>query len=286
MHSQTRRLLMAFSLVAVPLAATLTYAQGRSASGLELTALNRSVDACTDFYQFACGGWLAANPIPADRARWGRFDELREKNLEMMRRVLHPAASGRDPAGEKNGGYYAPRMDEDTINRRGATPLGPDLKNVASLQSVDRLPELVAELHKTGVNALFGFGAEGDFKDTSTVIAIAAQGGMGLPDRDYYFRDDPRSAEVRKQYEAHVAKMLTLAGTPADRAAADAATVMRIETALAKASLDIVARRNPANQYHKMSVAELQQLTPRFNWARYLRGVAAPSFSAINVTEP
>src|SRR3954470_3719565 len=286
MHSQTRRLLMAFSLVAVPLAATLTYAQGRSASGLELTALNRSVDACTDFYQFACGGWLAANPIPADRARWGRFDELREKNLEMMRRVLDLAASGRDPAGKKIGDYYATCMDEETINRRGAAPLEPDLKNVASLQSADRLPELIAELHKTGVNALFRFGAEGDFKDTSTVIAMAAQGGMGLPDRDYYFRDDARSAEVRKQYEAHVSKMLTLAGTAPAQAAGDAATVMRIETALAKAALDIVARRNPANQYHKMSVAELQQLTPRFNWTRYLRGVAAPAFSAINVTEP
>src|SRR3954464_13710718 len=163
MHSQTRRLLMAFSLVAVPLAATLTYAQGRSASGLELTALNRSVDPCTDFYQFACGGWLAANPIPADRARWGRFDELREKNLEMMRRVLDLAANGRDPAGKKIGDYYATCMDEDTINRRGATPLGPDLKNITSLQSVERLPELVAELHKTGVRAPLAFGAEGSF---------------------------------------------------------------------------------------------------------------------------
>src|SRR4051812_49663498 len=127
MHSQTRRLLMAFSLVAVPLAATLTYAQGRSASGLELTALNRSVDACTDFYQFACGGWLAANPIPADRARWGRFDELREKNLEMMRRGLGLAGGGRGPAGEKKGGYYAARMGEENNNPRGAPPPRPEL---------------------------------------------------------------------------------------------------------------------------------------------------------------
>src|SRR5204863_7777440 len=139
--------------------------------------------------------------------------------------------------------------------------LAPGLKTIASLPNVERLPELVAELHKTGVNALFGFGAEADFKEASTVIAIAAQGGMGMPDRDYYFRDDARSADIRKQYEAHVAKMLTLAGSPAAQATSEAATVMRIETALAKAALDVVARRNPANQYHKMTVAELQQLT-------------------------
>src|SRR3954452_25537732 len=140
MHSQTRRLLMAFSLVAVPLAATLTYAQGRSASGLELTALNRSVDPCTDFYQFACGGWLAANPIPADRARWGRFDELREKNTALLRGVLEQAATGRDPSAKKIGDYYATCMDEETINLRGATPLAPDLRNIAALQSADRVP--------------------------------------------------------------------------------------------------------------------------------------------------
>jgi len=286
MHSHTRRLLMAFSFVALPIAGTLTYAQTRSASGLELTAVNRGADPCSDFYQFACGGWLVANPIPADRARWGRFDELREKNLEVLRRVLEQAAAGRDAATKKIGDYYATCMDEETINRRGATPLEPDLKNIASLQGADRLPELVAELHKTGVNALFGFGAEGDFKDATTVIAVAAQGGMGLPDRDYYFRDDARSVDIRKQYEAHVAKMLALAGTSAAQANTDAATVMRIESALAKAALDVVARRNPANQYHKMTVAELQQLTPRFNWTRYLRGIAAPTFNAINVMEP
>src|SRR5438105_11703693 len=128
MHQRTRQLLTAFSVVALPVAAALTYAQTRSASGLELPALNKSVDPCTDFYQFACGGWLAANPIPADRARWGRFDELREKNLGMMRRVLDQAASGRDPSSKKIGDHYATCMDEETINRRGAAPLAPDLK--------------------------------------------------------------------------------------------------------------------------------------------------------------
>jgi endothelin-converting enzyme/putative endopeptidase len=286
MHSHTRRLSIAFSVVALPIAAALTYAQTASQSGLELAALNRSIDPCADFYQFACGGWLASNPIPADRSRWGRFDELQERNSEILRRVLEQAAAGRDPASKKIGDYYATCMDEQTINRRGAGPLAPDLKNIAALQNVDRLPELLAELHKIGVNALFGFGAEADFKDASTVIGIAGQGGMGLPDRDYYLRDDAKSVDIRKQYVEHVTKMLTLAGAPAGQAAADAATVMRVETALARAALDIVARRSPENMYHKMTIGELQALTPRFGWTRYLRAIAAPNVTAINVTEP
>jgi endothelin-converting enzyme/putative endopeptidase len=234
MHGHTRRLLTAFSVVAVPLATSFTYAQTRSTSGLELTALNRSADPCTDFYQFACGGWLAANPIPADRARWGRFDELREKNLEILRRVLEQAASGRDAATKKIGDYYATCMDEATINRRGATPLEPDLRNIAAVQSVDRLPELLAELHETGVTALFGFGAEGDFEDTSRVIAVAAQGGMGLPDRDYYFRDDARSVEIRKQYQEHIATPPRSCGSkapsPKRRSTSSPAATRRIST--------------------------------------------------------
>jgi endothelin-converting enzyme/putative endopeptidase len=248
--------------------------------------MNRSVDACTDFYQYACGGWLANNPIPSDRPRWGRFDELQERNYELLRRVLEEASAGRDPATKKIGDYYATCMDESTINRRGITPLDPDLKNIAALASVDRLPELLAELHKIGVPAFFGFDAEGDFKDASTEIAFVAPGGIGLPDRDYYFRDDARSNEIRTKYVAHIARMLTLGGMPAADAAKAAAAVMAIETAFAKASLDRVARRNPEMIYHKVSPAELQAMTPRFDWPRYLRGVNAPPLSAVNVMEP
>lgn len=309
MHREIRlRLLLAFALVALPLAAVFARAQADrvpprdttapstsavtaagSASGLQLSALNRSVDACTDFYQYACGGWLAANPIPSDRARWGRFDELQERNFEVLRGILEKASqagSSGDAGTRKIGDYYATCMDEAAINRRGVSPLDPDLKNIAALASVDRLPELLAELHKIGVGAFFGFDAEGDFKDASTVIAFVAPGGLGLPDRDYYLREDPRSTDIRSKYVNHIARMFALGGLAPAQSATAAATVMRIETALARAALDQVARRNPEMIYHKLPQADLQALTPRFDWSRYLRGVAAPPLAGLNVMEP
>jgi endothelin-converting enzyme/putative endopeptidase len=292
MQTPSRRLLAAFVFISLPVATVLSHAQTGSApstnasvSGLDPALFNKSVDACTDFYQFACGGWLAANPIPADRPRWGRFDELSEKNDEVLHKILEAAAAGRDPAEKKIGDYYATCMDEQAIDRSGVTPLEPDLKNIAALNSVNRLPELVAELHKIGTGAFFSFGSEPDMKNASVVIAGADQGGMGLPDRDYYFRDDARSIEIRKQYVDHVAKMLTLAGESADAARKDADAVMRVETALAKAALDRVSRRDPEKVYHRLTPEELQKLTPNFDWSRYFRGIGSASITAINVSE-
>jgi endothelin-converting enzyme/putative endopeptidase len=294
MHAPSRRLFAAFVFISIPVATVLLHAQqggsaqptNASVSGIDLTQFNKSVDACTDFYQFACGGWLAANPIPSDRPRWGRFDELSEKNDEVLRKVLEAAAAGRDPAAKKIGDYYATCMDEQAIDRSGVTPLEPDLKNIAALTSVNRLPELVAELHKIGTGAFFSFGSEPDMKNASMVIAGADQGGMGLPDRDYYFRDDARSIEIRKQYVDHVARMLTLAGESADAARKNAEAVVRVETALAKAALDRVSRRDPEKVYHRLTPEELQKLTPNFDWSRYFRGIGSPSITAINVSEP
>jgi endothelin-converting enzyme/putative endopeptidase len=288
MQRPSRRLIAAFVFISLPVATVLLRAQAAatpatsaSTSGLDPVLFNKSVDACTDFYQFACGGWLAA-----DRPRWGRFDELAEKNDVVLRRVLDAAAAGRDPAAKKIGDYYATCMDEQAIERSGATPLAPDLKNIAALTGANRLPELVAELHKIGVGAFFSFGSEPDMKNASIVIAGADQGGMGLPDRDYYFRDDARSVDIRKQYVDHIAKMLTLAGVPAAAASKDAQAVMRLETALAKAALDRVARRDPEKIYHRLAPAELQALTPNFDWSRYFRGIGGPPITAINVAEP
>jgi putative endopeptidase len=293
MQRPSRRLLAAFVFVSFPLATVLLHAQAGSApplsastAGIDSVLFNKSVDPCTDFYQFACGGWLAANPIPADRPRWGRFDELSEKNDEVLRRVLEDAATGRDPAAKQIGDYYSTCMDEQAIERSGAKPLELDLKNIAALTAVNRLPELLAELHKIGVGAFFSFGSEPDMKNASVAIAAVDQGGMGLPDRDYYFRDDPRSIEIRNQYVDHVTKMLTLAGEPAATASKDAEAVMRLETALAKAALDRVARRDPEKIYHRVMPDELQKLTPNFDWARYLKGTGGPAITLINVTEP
>jgi len=284
-----RRHLIALTLVALPLATALTVAQSQpppSESGLQLTAMDRSADPCTDFYQYACGAWMRDNPIPPDRSTWGRFDELQEKNNETLHRILERAASGGDAESKKIGDYYASCMDEAAINSKGIAPLQPVLKKIAALRSASELAPLVAELHPIGVNVFFGFGAEADFKDASLEMAIADQGGLGLPERDYYFRDDPKSMEIRKEYINHVAKMIEFLGEKPEEASSVAGRVMAVETALAKGALDAVSRRDPTKIYHKMTPAELQTMTPNFQWSQYFTGIGAPAIYALNVTEP
>jgi putative endopeptidase len=257
-----------------------------SASGLQLDALDKAADACTDFYQFACGGWIAKNPVPPDRASWGRFEELQERNNETLHKILEAAAAGRDPESKKIGDYYASCMDETAIDGKGAAPLDPLLKKIAAVTSVADLAPLVAELHTVGVNVFFQFGSQADFKDASVEMAIADQGGLGLPDRDYYFKDDARSVDLRTQYLDHLARMSALLGLAENQAKASAQQIMNIETALAKNALDAVSRRDPNKVYHKMSNAELQALTPQFPWNRYFTGIGSPPVYALNVAEP
>jgi putative endopeptidase len=257
-----------------------------SASGLQLDALERTADACTDFYQFACGGWIARNPVPSDRASWGRFEELQERNNETLHTILEAAAAGRDPESKKIGDYYASCMDETAIDVKGAAPLDPLLKKIAAVTSIADLAQLVAELHTVGVNVFFQFGSQADFKDASVEMAIADQGGLGLPDRDYYFKDDAKSVDLRTQYLDHLARMSALLGLAENQAKASAQQIMNIETALAKNALDAVSRRDPNKVYHKMSNAELQALTPQFPWNRYFTGIGSPPVYALNVAEP
>src|SRR5262245_23684143 len=281
-----RRIVLAFIFVALPLAAALAVAQQASQSGLQLDAMDRSADPCNDFYQFACGGWIKNNPIPADRATWGRFDELQERNNETLRKILENAAAGKDAEGKKIGDYYGSCLDEAAINSKGLAALDPLKNKIDQLASVTDLPPLVAELHTIGVPVFFSFGAEADFKDASLEMAIADQGGMGLPDRDYYLRDDPKSVDLRKQYVEHIGNIAKLVGVAAEGAPQIADTVLRFETALARGALDNVARRDPNNIYHRMTPAELQALTPNFQWSRYFSGLGAPPIYALNVTEP
>ena len=302
----TRRLVSAAVFVALPLAAMLTVSQTRvgaqqprvpagpaspsspapSSSGLQLDALDKTVDACTDFYQFACGGWIAKNPVPPDRSGYGRFDELQERNNDTLHTILEAAAAGRDPEFKKIGDYYASCLDETAIDAKGAGPLDPLLRKIAALASVNDLAPLVAELHTIGVNVFFQFGSQADFKDASVEMALADQGGLGMPDRDYYFKDDAKSVELRAQYVDHIAKMSALLGAAGDQAKASAQQAMAIETALARSALDAVSRRDPNKVYHKMSNAELQALTPGFAWSRYFSGIGSPPVYALNVTEP
>ena len=255
----------------------------------DLDAVDRAVDPCTDFYQFACGNWLKNNPIPPDQSRWGRFNELAENNQFVLRDILESAglpSAQRSPGNQKIGDFYATCMDEEGIETKGIAALQPELDRIAQLKSKADLPAYLAHLHISGPNAFFGTGSEADFKNSSTVIAIVGQAGIGLLDRDYYFRDDPKSRELREKYVQHIQNMFQLLGWTPEKAKAASETVMRIETALAKVSLDRLALRDPNAIYHKMPVSELQALSPAFDWNRYFAAIPSPKFSDLNVGMP
>ncbi|MBZ5556735.1 MAG: M13 family metallopeptidase [Acidobacteriia bacterium] len=286
-----RRLIVAFTFVALPVAATLGAAQSArpaaAPAGVELDALDRAADPCTDFYQFACGGWVAKNPLPADRRSWGRFQEVQDRNFTILRRILEAPGNER-PEGDrkKASDFYAACMDEPGIEANGLAPLGPELATINALSNPDDLPVLVAHLHGIGVQTLFRFGSQTDLRDATQQIADVDQSGLGLPDRETYLKTDTRSAEQRGQYVAHVEKMFTLAGIEADRAAAEAKAVLALETAMAKAMLGRVERRNPSATQHPMTPVDLQALTPSFDWKKYVAASQAPEFHSINVSVP
>src|SRR5579883_239110 len=252
-------------------------------------AMDLSASPCVNFYQYACGTWIKQNPIPADQSRWSRFDELQQHNREVLRQILEQYSADdpkRGPEEQKIGDFYAACMDEPAINRQGVAPLKPELGRIAALRDKQGLAEEVARLHELGANALFSFSAGPDDKDSTRNIAQADQGGLGLPDRDYYLKTDPKSVDLRRKYQAHVARMFELLGDPASRAAAKARIVMRIETALAHNSLDNVSRRDPEKVYHKLSRRDLISYDPSFDWPRYFTAVEAPGFESLNVAVP
>jgi predicted metalloendopeptidase len=282
------------SLCAIlPLSCFGLWAADSSTSGLDLSAMDKEVKPCNNFYQYACGTWRANNPIPADHSRWSRFDELQERNLKIERDILEKAAApgvNRSALDRQIGDYYAACMDVAEIDKLGVKPIEPLLAKVRGMQDKKDLTATVVALQNDGVRALFNFGVRPDAKNSNDQIANVGQGGLGLPDRDYYLRTDPKSEEIRKQYKQHVGAMFDLLAKAEARsdanpeAAADA--VMRIETELAKASLDRVAMRNPDNTYHKMKVAELVSMTPDFDWDRYFSTIGIRPIQTLNVAMP
>jgi putative endopeptidase len=288
-----------FWTVAIPLATLITLADARvgaqqpgnqpaaSGSGIDLAAMDRSADPCSDFYQFACGGWLAKHPIPPDRGRYGRFEELQDRNYEILKSILEDAAKPDNSADwRKIGDYYSSCMDEAAIESKRLEPLEPELERVAAIKTKNDLPAVVGHLQTIGVVPFFSVGARPDFKDASQVIATFDIGALGLPDRDYYIKDDAKSVQLRDQYAQHVTKMLQLAGDTPDHAAAGATAIVQIETALARRALERVARRTPANIYHRMSMDEVRKLLPSVNLSPYLETAEVPSVTSANVAEP
>jgi putative endopeptidase len=256
---------------------------------LDLAAMDRAADPCVDFYQYTCGGWLRANPIPSDQPRWSVYGKLADENQQFLWGILEEAAKGgseRSSVQQKIGDFFAACMDEETVEKLGAAPLRPDLEKIGRLRSVADMSSALPALHLASASnrVMLGFGSSQDFGDATRVIAFIEAGGLGLPDRDYYFKDDAKSKEIRDRYVDHVREILALIGEP--DSGAGARTVMRIETALAKASLTRVERRDPYKLYHRMSRSKLQALTPSLRWDRYLDGVGMSHLALFNVTEP
>ena len=261
---------------------------------LDLTSLDRSVNPCDDFYKFSCGGWIKNNPIPADQASWSVYAKLGNANQQFLWGILEADAkpsTSRTPVQQKVGDYFQSCMNTAAIDAAGISPLAPALARLNALQTREALIAAIAELHhRTAGSFFFGSGTGQDAVESSTIIVELGAGGLGLPDRDYYLKTDDKSARIRDQYTAYVAKLMTLAGETPEQAKADADATLRIETALAKASLTRVQRRDPHNTYHMMTLAQLHDLAPAIDWAHYFTVQGAPAVTApgakVNVSQP
>ena len=257
---------------------------------LDTGSMDRGVDPCVNFYQYSCGNWRRQNPIPPDQSSWSVYDKLADENLRLLWGVLQQEADSshsRTPNEQKIGDFFHACMDEGAIANAGLDPLRPALAAIDAVQSKRELATLLAREHvQQNSNALFNFGSNQDFANAQQVIAFAEAGGLGLPDRDYYVKTDAKSQETRAKYLDHVARILTLAGEDTAAAHRHADIVMSIETALAKASLTRVERREPHNLFHKMKTAEFKALTPDFDWDAYLSGIGLAPPAVVNVTQP
>lgn len=258
---------------------------------LDVTSLDRSVKPCDDFYKFTCGGWMKNNPIPADQATWSVYGKLANANQQFLWGVLEadskPAAT-RTPVQQKIGDYYESCMNTAAIDSRGTEPIAPALKQIndhlTSHAAIDSaLPYLD---HELAGSFFFRVGTGQDAVDSSVVIVEIGAGGLGLPDRDYYLKTDPKSVKLREQYVAFIEKLLTLTGEPATQARADAQATLTVETALAKSQLTRVQRRDPHATYHMTTLSELQALTPALDWNTFLRLNDAGNITRLNVSQP
>lgn len=261
-----------------------------SGSGFDTARLDPTCEPCKDFYQFANGGWLKNNPLPAGYSRWGSFENLFESNRTLLHKILEDAAKStgtrRGSDEQLIGDFYASCMDEEKIEAAGLKPLARTFERIEKIKDLKEMPEVLAHLHEQEVGAVFGFGSTPDEKNNSQVIAIAGQGGLSLPNRDYYTKADERSKQIRDEFVKHVSRMFELLGEEPARAAANAKTIIAIQLKLAESSMTPVELRDPNATYHKMSAAQLAQLTPAFSWDNYLAALRVPKFEELNVVQP
>ena len=266
---------------------------GKPQPVLDLTSMDRTIDPCVDFYTYSCGGWMKNNPIPPDQSSWSAYGKLQDENLGRLRGILEAASASdakRDSAHQKIGDYYASCTDEKAVEAAGIEPLNRSFTSIEGIGSKPDLAALLADgiyglpLDRRGT--LFHFRSDQDAKDSTQMIAETDQGGLGLPDRDYYLKDDEKSQQLRKSYLAHVQKMFELLSDKPQTSDTEAETVMRMETALAKGSMTRVERRDPQKLYHKMTVPEFEALAPSFQWKTYFMKVGLPSLRSLNVATP
>jgi endothelin-converting enzyme/putative endopeptidase len=256
---------------------------------LDVASLDRSADPCVDFYTFSCGGWEKNNPIPTDQAGWSVYAKLGNENQQFLWGILEDdaKANNRTPVQQKVGDYFAACMNTSAIDALGDKPIAPEIARIDALKTRAEILPTIARLHHEYPGTFFvDSGTDQDAIDSSTMIVELGAGGLGLPDRDYYTKTDEKSVKIREQYAAYIQQLLSLAGESADQAKVDAGATLKIETALAKASLTRVERRDPHNTYHMESIAEIEKITPSINWPLYFKVQGAPDVAKLNVSQP